>query len=214
MEEHLPGLRQGIVAGSLFNLLRSDVLFCRSVSTSSQAAEEAGVPVGELTRSDAKWLGDGRADLIGPKIDAVWGQSPEEQEQAERAAEYARQQEERLWTESIVFVCSHCKRFQPCPCGRTSAQRANARRQQRTEADNIRLGRNTRHWKRLRAERLSLVGHCQLRHEGCTRIATTVHLVGGGDHATATLVQTKSRVGIATGSRTGKHSAAGKGSVL
>lgn len=51
------------------------------------------------------------------------------------------------------------------------------------------------HWRNLRIARLNLDRRiCQLRHDGCTRLATTVHLDPscGGDHSKATLENTLS----------------------
>ena len=98
-EPHLPGLQSGVVAASIFNLLRADAGFCESVATVEQAALEQGVSVSRLRRSDARWLGDGRQDLVGPKFDAAWGKSPEEQEQAERIAAYQEHQRRVVWGE-------------------------------------------------------------------------------------------------------------------
>ena len=89
---------------------------------------------------------------------------------------------------TVATVCPSCFRIRPCHCGHSQATREKRRR----DGNNIRLGRNTQHWRRLRARRLELVGHrCELRSPSCTRVATTVHLIGGGDHSTATLEMTK-----------------------
>ena len=53
----------------------------------------------QVRRSDARWIGDGRQDLVGPKFDAAWGKSPEEQEQAERIAAYQEHQRRVVWGE-------------------------------------------------------------------------------------------------------------------
>lgn len=64
--------------------------------------------------------------------------------------------------------------------------------QTRRSANNVRLGRNTRHWKRIR--RIALVtadGHCprcrtaEREHDPGSKL--TVDLIGGGDHSKATL---------------------------
>ena len=48
------------------------------------------------------------------------------------------------------------------------------------------------HWRRVRAQRLELVGHlCELRHPGCTGKATSVDLIGGGDRSKATIERTR-----------------------
>lgn len=92
---------------------------------------------------------------------------------------------------TLTTVCSRCKRIRPCPCQAKHQQRQAASAKQRRADNNVRLGRNTQHWKRLRERRLELVGgFCQLGYVGCSGVAETVHLVNGGDHATATLEQT------------------------
>lgn len=94
----LPGLESGLVANSVFALLRADAGFCESVATVEQAAIEQGVSVSRLRRSDAKWM-NGKVDLVGPAFDAAWGGSDEEKEAAARAAEYAEVSRRRLWGE-------------------------------------------------------------------------------------------------------------------
>ena len=87
----------------------------------------------------------------------------------------------------VTTVCSKCLRIRLCQCPRTDG-----RQRRRRQAANIESRRKTRHWARLRLQRLKLAGGlCELRRAGCTRIATTVHLVGGGNHETATLEWTR-----------------------
>lgn len=88
-EPHLPGLQSGLVAYSVFNLLRADAGFCESVAPAEQAAAERGVSVGELTGRDARWI-DGKVDLVGPEFPATWGGSSEEKAEAERVESYTR----------------------------------------------------------------------------------------------------------------------------
>ena len=94
---------------------------------------------------------------------------------------------------TITTVCSTCMRIQPCACHAKQRQRRAARGQRRRQASNVRLGRNTRHWKRVRQFRLDLAGHyCELQHTGCTLRATTVHLLSAdNNHATARLEETR-----------------------
>ena len=93
---------------------------------------------------------------------------------------------------TVTTVCSGAGSIRPCRCGDRQQQQRAASQQRRRDANNVRLGRNSQHWRRLRARRLEMVGHlCELRHPGCTRVATSVHLIGGGDHATATLDQVR-----------------------
>ena len=55
-EPHLPGLQSGVVAASIFNLLRADAGFCESVATVEQAALEQGVSVSRCAaRTPAGW---------------------------------------------------------------------------------------------------------------------------------------------------------------
>lgn len=62
----------------------------------------------------------------------------------------------------------------------------------RRSANNVRLGRNSAHWRRLRRARLALASHlCELGLSDCTVTATTVDLMGGGDHSTAQLEDTR-----------------------
>lgn len=65
-----------------------------------------------------------------------------------------------------------------------------ARRNQRVTA----YGYNSRHWQRLRRQRLTLAGHrCELQLDGCTEVATHVHLDPRleGNHAAAQLDDTQ-----------------------
>lgn len=98
-EPHLPGLQSGLVAGSVFALLREDINFCSSVSTAEQAAAERGVSVDALTGRDAKWLGNGKPDLVGPRFESAWGGSAEEKREAERVAAYTEATRRRVWGE-------------------------------------------------------------------------------------------------------------------
>jgi hypothetical protein len=59
----------------------------------------------------------------------------------------------------------------------------------------VHYGYTTPHWQTVRKQRLALDGYlCQLRHNGCTRRATTVHLDPrcNGNHLRATLDNTVS----------------------
>lgn len=94
----MPGLESGLVASSVFELLRADVGFCSSVATFEQAALEQNVPVSRLRRSDARWM-DGRVDLVGPAFASTWGGSDEEAQEAERVRDYQEQTKRRLWGE-------------------------------------------------------------------------------------------------------------------
>lgn len=85
----------------------------------------------------------------------------------------------------MVKSCSICGRRAPggsCPEHGSPEQRRRARQRD--------SGRDTKHWQELRRQRLQLDGYlCQLRLEGCTTEATTVHLdpAYGGDHLQAQL---------------------------
>ena len=94
----MPCLESGLVASSVFELLRADVGFCSSVATFEQAALEQNVPVSRLRRSDARWM-DGRVDLVGPAFASTWGGSDEEAQEAERVRDYQEQTKRRLWGE-------------------------------------------------------------------------------------------------------------------
>ena len=179
-EPHLPGLQSGVVAASIFALLRADVGFCESVATVEQAPLEQGVSVSRLRRSDARWLGDGQQDLVGPTFDAAWGESRrgEGRGRTDRRISGAPASVDVGRGMTVTTVCSKCLRIRPCQCPRTDG-----RQRRRRQAANIESRRKTRHWARLRLQRLKLAGGlCELRHHGCTRVATTVHLIGGGDH--------------------------------
>ena len=89
---------------------------------------------------------------------------------------------------SVTTICPACFQIRPCHCGQSQASREKRRR----DANNVRLGRNTQHWRRLRARRLELTGGlCEVRLPGCTGRAESVHLIGGGNHATAVLELTQ-----------------------
>lgn len=96
----LPGLESGLVASSVFNLIRADGNFCATVATVEQAAAERGVSVGELTGRDARWEdGSGKADFVGPRFAATWGATTEEKQEAERIAAYTEANRKRVWGE-------------------------------------------------------------------------------------------------------------------
>lgn len=85
----------------------------------------------------------------------------------------------------MVKSCSICGRRAPggvCPEHGSPEQRRRARQRD--------SGRDTKHWRELRAQRLAFDAEvCQLRLAGCTVHATTVHLdpAFGGDHQAAQL---------------------------
>lgn len=92
-------MQSALVANAVFALLRADVRFCQSVATLEQAAAEQGVSAAELSRSEAKWLGGGQQDLVGPRFASAWGGSDEEAAEAERIAAYAEAQRLKVWGE-------------------------------------------------------------------------------------------------------------------
>jgi hypothetical protein len=93
----------------------------------------------------------------------------------------------------IATTCNRHRTIIPagerCPkcCAETGARDA-ARR----SANNVRLGRNTAHWRRIAARRIIIAeGLCEIGLEGCTGEATTVDLIGGGDHSRARIEDTR-----------------------
>jgi hypothetical protein len=92
----LPGLESGLVASSVFALLRADVRFCESVATTEQAALEQGTTVGRLRKSDARWLDNSKVDLVGPAFASTWGGSDEEKAEAQRVRDYQEQTRLRM----------------------------------------------------------------------------------------------------------------------
>ena len=78
------------------------------------------------------------------------------------------------------------RQLHDCEQNRTTAAIDNARRHQKQQDH----GRNTYAWRRLRMDALNRDNHaCQLRLNGCTGTATTVHIDPRlmGDHTLATL---------------------------
>src|SRR5262249_18811815 len=88
---------------------------------------------------------------------------------------------------TVLRLCatSGCQRL--VNSGRCDEHRREANRARKDA--NVVYRRNTVAWKKLRAARLALCGYrCELRvDDGCTEIATTVHVVGGGNHEGAPL---------------------------
>lgn len=67
-----------------------------------------------------------------------------------------------------------------------------AEAKRRRSANNVRLGRNSAHWRRTSASRLRLAEYeCEIGRPGCTGEATTVDLIGVGDHSRARLEDTR-----------------------
>lgn len=94
---------------------------------------------------------------------------------------------------TIATVCNRHRQVIPagerCPACATADGARDAKRRQ---ANNIRLRRKTAHWKSISAARLRLAGFwCEVGLAGCTGEATTVDLIGGGDHSRARLEDTR-----------------------
>ena len=99
-EPHLPGLQSGVVAASIFNLLRADVGFCESVATVEQAATRAG-RLGQQAAPLGRPLDRRRAARIWSAQSSTppGARAAEEQEQAERIAAYQEHQRRVVWGE-------------------------------------------------------------------------------------------------------------------
>jgi hypothetical protein len=95
-EPLLPGVQSGLMAESLFALLRHDVQFCAEVATVDQAAALKGVSRDKLLGREAAWQ-DGQTDFVGPRSPATWAGSPEQAREAERVKNYSESQRKRLW---------------------------------------------------------------------------------------------------------------------
>lgn len=102
----------------------------------------------------------------------------------------------------VMQICIRCQRIRPCGCP--------DREQHRRHRNNVELGRNTRHWRRVRLQAVSACyGHCP----GCgTQERTndpgsklTADLIGGGNHATATLETVRVRCRRCHGTQDGNR---------
>jgi hypothetical protein len=94
-------------------------------------------------------------------------------------------------------VATHCGKhgrivLQGERCPECAMEGASMRSRRRRENRNRDLGRNSEHWRRISRIRRRRAGdRCEIRLPGCTDIATTCDLIGGGDHARARLADTR-----------------------
>ena len=98
-EPLLPGVQAGLIARSVFELLRADARFCSDVATADQYAALEGVSTGRLTGREAVWLDVRKAPIVGPETPAAWGGSEEERHNTEKLDAWTRQVRRALWGE-------------------------------------------------------------------------------------------------------------------
>lgn len=96
-EPLLPGIQAGLIARSVFELLRADARFCAGVSTVDQAAALEGVTPGKLTGREAVWMGNNKTPIIGPHVPAAWAGSEEEKQTNEKLDAWTKHVGRALW---------------------------------------------------------------------------------------------------------------------
>jgi hypothetical protein len=96
-EPLLPGVQTGLIARSVFELLRADARFCSDVATVDRYAALEGVTAERLTGREAVWMGDGKTPIIGPATPAAWAASEEEKQANEKLDAWTKHVARALW---------------------------------------------------------------------------------------------------------------------
>ena len=169
-EEVMPGLRQGINASACFDLLRRDAAVLQIGVDPGAGSRRTGRQ--HLRADPLRCQVAGRQRAGGRDRPAVARNLGPEQQgagdgRADRQVSGGAASSGVGRVSPVTSVCSRCLQIRPCRCPRTDGQQ-----RRRRQAANIESRRKTRHWARLRLQRLKLAGGlCELRHHGCTRIA-------------------------------------------